>query len=316
MEKGMKLISVVTPCYNEEENVEEIYKRIKEVFDKIGKYKYEHIFIDNASKDNTVSILNKIAEQDKNIKIIVNSRNFGAPRSHYYGLLQAKGDAVISIVADLQDPPDMVHAFIEKWEKGYKIVVGVIKGRNESKFMIFIRNLYYNILDKLSDTELIKNYTGFGLYDKSIIEILRQIEDPYPYLRGVIAEIGFEKAKIEYIQPYREKGKTSASFYRLYDLAIIGITSYTKIPLRLATMLGFVTSFLSILLALFYFLYKLIFWKSFSLGIAPVVIGLFFFSSVQLFFLGILGEYLGSVYSHVHKRPLVVEKERINFDEN
>lgn len=314
MDKNMKLISVVTPCYNEEGNVEEIYKRIKTVFCEIGKYEYEHIFIDNASKDNTVSILYKIAKQDKNIKIIVNSRNFGALRSHYHGLLQAKGDAVIAIVADLQDPPEMVHALIKKWEEGNKIVVGVMKGRHESKFMIFIRNSYYNILNKLSDTELIKNYTGFGLYDKSIIKILRQIEDPYPYLRGIIAEIGFEKAIIEYIQPCREKGKTSTNFYYLYDLAIIALTSYTKVPLRIATMLGFGTSVLSILVALFYFIYKLIYWGSFSLGIAPVAIGLFFFSSVQLFFLGILGEYLGSVYSQVHKRPLVVEKERINFD--
>jgi glycosyltransferase involved in cell wall biosynthesis len=308
-----KLISVVTACYNEEENVEELYNKIKEVFERLEKYEYEHIFIDNASKDKTVQILKEIAKNDKNVKIIVNARNFGHIRSPFYGLLQAHGEAVISIVADLQDPPSMIADFIKKWEEGYNVVVGVKKESDESKLMFAIRSHYYDMISRLSEVDQIKNFTGFGLYDKKIIEILRKIDDPYPYFRGLISEIGYDIFRIEYVQPMRKRGLTKNNFYSLYDIAMLGITNHSKVPLRLAAMLGFCLSALSLFAAFCYFIYKIIFWQSFSVGIAPLVIGLFFFSSVQLFFIGIIGEYIGSIYTQVLKRPLVIEKERINF---
>ncbi len=308
-----KLISIVTACYNEEENVEELYKEVKYVFNKLGEYEYEHIFIDNASKDRTVPILKQIARKDKNVKIIVNARNFGHIRSPFYGLLQASGEAVISIVADLQDPPSMIADFIKKWEEGYNVVVGVKKDSEESKVMFAIRSFYYDMISRLSEVDQIKNFTGFGLYDKKIIEILRKIDDPYPYFRGLISEIGYDIFCMEYVQPIRKKGITKNNFYSLYDMAMIGITNHSKVPLRLAAMLGFCLAVLSLFVAFGYFIYKIIFWQSFSVGIAPLVIGLFFFSSVQLFFIGIIGEYIGSIYTQVLKRPLVIERERINF---
>jgi len=309
----MKLISIVTACYNEEDNVAEIYRQVKEVFQKLPNYRYEHIFIDNASQDKTVPILKEIASQDKNVKIIVNARNFGHVRSPFYGLLQAKGDAVISIVADLQDPPELIAEFIKRWEQGKKIVIGVKKTSQESKFMFAVRKLFYSIIGTLSEIDQIRNFTGFGLYDKQIIDILKTIDDPYPYFRGLICDIGFERAIVEYIQPKRNKGITKNNFYTLYDMAMLGITSHSKVPLRLAVMLGFLVSFASILIALGYLIYKLVFWSSFNLGMAPLVIGLFFFSAVQLFFIGIIGEYIGSIHTQVMKRPLVIEKERVNF---
>jgi len=311
----VKLISVVTPCYNEGENVRELYERVKKVMSSLAEYRYEHIFIDNASIDRTVDILRKIIEHDRNVKVIINARNFGHIRSPYHALLQAKGDAVISIVADLQDPPEMIVNFIKKWEEGYKIAIGVKEKSEESPIFFAIRRLYYNVIGKLSETKLIKNFTGFGLYDQKIIEILRQIDDPYPYFRGLICDIGYERAEIPYVQPVRRRGFTKNNFYTLYDMAMLGITNHSKMPLRLATMTGFALAFFSLLVAFGYFFYKLIFWNSFSVGIAPLVIGLFFFGAIQLFFIGIIGEYIGSIYTQVLKRPLVVEKERINFDQ-
>ena len=308
-----KLISIVTPCYNEEENVAELYRQVKEVFDSLPSYRYEHIFIDNASSDRTVAILKEIAQADKNVKIIVNSRNFGHIRSPFHGMLQAFGDAVILVVADLQDPPPMIRDFLQKWEEGYKVVLGVKTNSEETPAMFLIRKMYYNLISKLSEVELTKNNTGFGLYDRKIIDSLRTINDPYPYFRGLISEIGFESAKIEYLQPRRRRGITKNNFYTLYDMAILGITNHSRVPLRVATMLGFAMSALSLLVSVGYLIAKLIFWSTFSAGIAPVVIGLFFFSSVQLFFIGILGEYIGLIYTQVQKRPLVIEKERINF---
>jgi glycosyltransferase involved in cell wall biosynthesis len=228
--------------------------------------------------------------------------------------MQAKGNAVISIVADLQDPPIMIKEFIRKWEEGYKIVIGVKTQSEESPIFYAIRKGYYNLVARLSEVELIKNFTGFGLYDQKVIETLRSIEDPYPYFRGLICDIGFERAVIEYKQPSRKRGFTKNNFYVLYDIAMLGITNHSKVPLRLATMTGFTVALFSLLVALGYFIYKLIFWNSFSVGIAPLVIGLFFFSSVQLFFIGIIGEYIGSIHTQALKRPLVIEKERINFD--
>lgn len=311
----MKLISIVTPCYNEESNVEECYRRVKEVFASLGKYRYEHIFIDNCSRDNTQAILRRLAAEDKNVRVILNSRNFGHIRSPYYGVLQAHGDAVIPFVADLQEPPEMITQFLEKWEAGSKIVMGVKVQSGESALMFGIRRLYYRLVKRLSEIELTSNFYGFGLYDKCVIEILRTMDDPYPYFRGMVAEIGFQPVKIEYHQPRRKRGITKNNFYILYDLAMLGITSHSKVPLRLATFTGFCLGVLSLLVAVAYFAYKLIFWNNFQVGMAPLVIGIFFFSAVQLFFTGILGEYIGAIHTQVLHRPLVIEEERINFDE-
>jgi len=309
------LISVVTPCYNEEENVEECYRQVKELFGSLGKYRYEHIFIDNASRDNTRAILRRLAASDKNVKLIFNSRNFGHIRSHYYGILQAHGDAVIPFVADLQDPIALIPQFIEKWEAGYKIVMGIKRRSQESPSMFMVRQMYYHLVRYLSEIELTSSFYGFGLYDRKVIEILKRIDDPYPYFRGLIADIGFPPAKIEYAQPRRERGITKNNFYTLYDLAMLGIINHSKVPLRLATLSGFCVAGLSLVVAFVYTLYKLFFWNNFQVGMAPLVIGIFFFGAVQLFFTGILGEYIGAIHTQVQKRPLVIESERINFDD-
>jgi len=310
----MPLISIITPCFNEEENVRELFRSVKKVFDNLPNYTYEHIFIDNASKDKTVEILKEIATNNPQVKIIVNTRNFGHVRSPMHAVYQAKGDAIMGIVADFQDPPELIPDFIKKWEEGYKIVIGV-KAKTEDSFLFSaIRKSYYKIIGQLSDVEMVQNFTGLGLYDKKVIDILKDIDDPYPYFRGLICDIGYERAVILYNQPARKRGFTKNNFYTLYDLAMLGITNHSKVPLRLATMTGFIVAIISLLFALGYFIYKLIFWDSFSVGIAPLVIGLFFFSSVQLFFIGIIGEYIGSIHTQVLKRPLVIEKERINFD--
>ena len=309
----MRLISVITPCFNEEQNVREVYEQIKKVFDDLQGYTYEHIFIDNASRDKTVDILKEIAKTDKRVKVIVNARNFGHIRSPSHAIRQAAGDAVIGIVADLQDPPHLIKEFIKKWEEGYKVVMAVKKDSHESGIMFWLRSLYYRVLRRLSDTEMVPNFYGFGMFDRSVIDIINSLDDPYPYFRGLIAEIGFESAKIEYVQPKRKRGITKNNFFSLYDLAMLGLTSHSKVPLRLATMLGFLSSAVCLLAALFYFVYKLLYWSSFSVGMGPVVIGIFFVASVQLFFLGIVGEYVGSIHTQVLRRPLVVEKERINF---
>ncbi|KRE75416.1 glycosyltransferase family 2 protein [Paenibacillus sp. Soil750] len=312
----MKNISIVTPCYNEEENVEELYRQVKLCMDQLPNYSYEHIFIDNASKDSTVAILKKIASKDLKVKIIVNARNFGHIRSPYHALLQASGEAVILLVADLQDPPTMIKDFIGKWEEGYKVVLGVKTQSEESAPMFAIRKMYYNFINRVSEIELTKNNTGFGLYDQKVIEILRGIDDPYPYFRGLISDIGFESYKIEYVQPVRKRGITKNNFYTLYDIAMLGITNHSKVPLRIAAMLGFAMSAVSLLVAIIYFLAKVFFWSYFSVGVAPLVIGLFLFSSVQLFFIGIIGEYIGSIHTQVLKRPLVIERERVNFQQD
>ena len=312
----MTLISIITPCYNEEENIKDIYSQVKSIVEEIGKYSYEHIFIDNASGDSTLSILKKIAESDKNVKIIVNTRNFGHIRSPYHAIFQAKGDAIISVSSDLQDPPALIIDFIKKWEEGFKIVVGVKSKSEENRIMFGIRKLYYNLIEKYSSTQQIKNFTGFGLYDKSFVDILRDINEPYPYFRGIVTEVGFEVAKIEFIQPKRKKGETKNNFYTLYDIAMLGFVNHSLVPLRMATFIGFSTAIISLLVAISYFIYKLIFWQKFQIGIAPMVIGVFFFGAVQLFFIGVIGEYIGAIYTRVKNRPLVFEKERINFDKD
>lgn len=309
----MQLISVVTPCYNEKDNIIDIYQTVKSIFNNINKYQYEHIFIDNSSSDNSISLLKEIAHVDPNVKLIINSRNFGWIRSPFYGLLQASGDAIIYMAADFQDPPNLINKFIKKWEDGFKIVIGTKSHSEESFFKFFIRSFYYKFADKISDLKLLKNFTGFGLYDKSVIQIMRQFNDPYPYLRGMISEIGFDVAEIEFKQPKRKKGLSSGTFFRLYDVAMLGITTHSKLPLRILSLVGFSLAFISLLISIIYIIAKLLFWNMFPLGFAPILIGSFFFFSMQMFFVGLLGEYIASIHHQVLKRPLVIEKERINF---
>ena len=306
-------ISVVTPCFNEEGNVEELYRQIKEVLAALPQYEYEHIFIDNASTDGTVPILRRLAAGDPRVKVIINNRNFGHIRSPYYGLLAATGEAVIVMASDLQDPPQLIPDFLGKWKEGYKIVLGQKTESEESPLLFLIRKLYYKLAAQLADVQLLHNVTGAGLYDREVIERLRELNEPYPYVRGLISELGYSVALIQYRQPQRKRGITKNNFFTLYDIAMLGITSHSKVPLRLAAMCGFLMSVISFLIALGYLVAKLLFWYHFTVGVAPVIIGLFFFGSVQLFFTGILGEYIGWIHTRLQHRPLVVERERINF---
>ncbi|NDV64458.1 glycosyltransferase family 2 protein [Bacteroides sp. 224] len=307
-----KKISIVTPCYNEEENVEELSKAVKSIFENLN-YDYEHIFIDNASTDNTIKKLRQLAQNDINVKVILNTKNFGHIRSPYYGLLQAYGDAVILVAADFQDPPNLIPKLIEEWEKGHPLVLAIKSKSEESPLVFALRKLYYKVIAKTSSSEHISNFTGFGLYNQSFIETLRKVDDPYPYFRGMVAELGNNYSKIEFTQPIRTKGKTKNNINTLYDMAMLGFVNQSKLPLRMACFIGFILAILSLLTGVGYMVYKLMYWDSFSIGIAPLIISLFFFSSVQLIFIGIIGEYIGAIYTQVHKRPLVIEKERINF---
>jgi glycosyltransferase involved in cell wall biosynthesis len=309
----VKLISVVTPCYNEEGNIPALCDRIRDAFARLPGFDYEHIVIDNDSRDGSVALLRERARADKRLKVIVNARNFGHIRSPHHALLQARGDAAILMASDLQDPPELIPELIARWEAGSKVVLGVKTSSEESAPMFLLRGIYYDLIGRLSDIRLVKNNTGFGLYDRAVLDVLRTVDDPYPYFRGLICDIGFEAALVEYRQAQRRRGVTKNNFYTLYDIAMLGITNHSKVPLRLATMLGFAMSALSFLIALGYLAAKLIFWNRFVLGTAPILIGLFLFSSVQLFFIGILGEYIGAIHTQVLKRPLVVERERINF---
>jgi len=311
----MKLISVVTPCYNEEENVAPLYERIRAQFATLPKYRWEHIFIDNASTDGTIDRIKAITANDKNVKLIVNCRNYGHLRSPLHAFFQAGGDAVIVMVSDLQDPPELIPEFIAKWEQGFKVVAGIKPKSRETALMFLVRRLYYKTINRISDVPLIENFTGFGLYDREVVEAIRNTGDRNPYFRGLIADLGYPRAEIPFVQQRRIRGVTKHNFYSLYDMAMLGVTSHSKVPLRLATMAGFGLSLLSLLVALGYLVAKLLYWDSFSLGTAPILIGLFFFASVQLFFIGILGEYIGAIHTQVVRRPLVVEKERINFDD-
>jgi polyisoprenyl-phosphate glycosyltransferase len=310
----MKTISIVTACYNEQDNVEELYNRVRQAVLGAGRYRYEHIFIDNSSEDRTVEVLKDIARRDHNVKVIVNARNFGHIRSPHHALLQTRGDAVISIVADLQDPPGLIPEMIAKWEEGYSMVLCIKKSSEENPLMFWVRKKYYKLVQQLSQLKTFQNFTGFGLYDRKVIEAVRTFGDPYPYFRGIIAEIGLPHYELYYDQPARKRGITKNNFYSLYDLAMLGITNLSKVPLRLVTALGFLSSILSLLAGLAYFAYKLLFWNSFNVGIPPLIIGLFFLGSVQLVSMGILGEYLGAIHTQVQKRPHVTEKERINFE--
>jgi polyisoprenyl-phosphate glycosyltransferase len=309
-----KLISIVTPCYNEEENVQELNKQITQIMSDFPQYDFEHIFIDNASTDRTAPILRGLASADKRVKVILNTRNFGHIRSPYHAFMQASGDAVVFMASDFQDPPHLIKEFIRKWAEGYKVVMGVKSNSQETWLLYMIRTTYYRMLRRLADIRLVENFTGFGLYDRQVVEILRKIDDPYPYFRGLIADIGFDAARVEFVQPPRRRGITKNNFYTLFDMAMLGFTNNTKIPLRLATMMGFFISAVSFIVGLIYLIFKLIDWQGFTVGLAPLVVGMFFLGGIQILFLGILGEYIGAIYTQILHRPLVIEKERINFD--
>jgi glycosyltransferase involved in cell wall biosynthesis len=308
-----KLITVVTPCYNEEANVEALYQAVRGIFAALPQYRYRHLFIDNKSKDGTRDILRGLAAADPNVQVILNARNFGQIRSPYHAIMQAEGDAVIGMACDFQDPPELIPLFIARWEEGSRIALGVKESAEESGLFYGIRSRYYRLLGSISDIELVQHATGFGLYDRVVLEHLRRIDDPYPYFRGLLAEIGYEVARIPFAQPPRRRGVTSQNFYTLYDIAFLGIVSHSKVPLRLATMTGFAMGALSMLAALGYLVAKLLLWNSFQLGLAPILIGFFFISAVQLVFVGILGEYIGAIYTQVRKHPPVFEQERMNL---
>jgi len=309
----MRLVSVVTSCLNEEGNVEELHQRIKAQFEAFDDLEFEHIFVDNGSSDDTVVRVKALAAADPRVKLIVNARNFGHIRSPLHGMYQAQGDAIIVMASDLQDPPELIADFLRHWRSGYLIAVAVKPRSRESFLFALLRRLYYRFLGGLAEVSLIPNFTGFGLYDRSVIEIVRATGDPYPYFRGLIAELGIRYATVEFEQPRRKRGITKNNFYTLYDMAMLGLTSHSKLPLRLATMAGFALSALSLLVSLGYLLAKLVFWNQFALGTAPLVIGMFFFGAVQLFFIGLLGEYVAAIHTQVVKRPLVVERERVNL---
>ncbi len=312
----MKKISIVSSCYNEENNLDELFNRVFAQIDKYkDKYEFEYILLDNGSTDNTADKLREWAEKDKRIKVIINSRNFGSIKAPFYGVIQCFGDAVITIVSDLQDPPELIPELIKKWEEGNKAVFLKKIRSGENPLMFAIRRLYYFVLNKISDSgvELVTNCTGSGLYDKAVVDELRKIDDPYPFFRGVICEIGFKRAYVQFEQPARKSGISSNNFYALYDVGMTGIIKFSKLPLRLMAFLGFGISVVTFVLAVFYLVWKLLHWNTFSFGVAPIIISILFLGAIQLFCLGILGEYIGAIYTRVDKKPLVVEAERINF---
>ena len=309
----MKKVSILVPTYNESENVEPLSEAIVKELNKIPQYDYEIIFIDNDSKDETRDKIRKLNKMNSHIKAIFNAKNFGQNNSPYYGLLQTTGDCAILMCADFQDPVEMIPTLIQKWEEGYKIVSCIKTTSKENKIIRFLRTCYYKLIKRFSEVEQIEHYTGFGLYDKEFLDVLRELNDPTPFLRGIVAELGFKRIEIPYEQQLRRAGKTKNNFFTLYDVAMLSFTSYTKIGLRLATFLGAIIAVVSFLIAMFYLVYKLIYWDRFDSGSAPMVVGMFFLGSIQLFFLGLIGEYILSINKRVMNRPLVVEEERIGF---
>lgn len=311
-----KKISVMIPTYNERENVRPIYEAVRdEILNKLPEYDYEILFIDNKSQDGTREIIRGICAEDKNVRAIFNTKNFGQFNSPYYGILSTSGDCTVTICADFQDPVELIPIFVHEWEKGYKIVIGRKTKSQENKVMYFLRGCYYKLIKKMSSVEQIEQFTGFGLYDKSFVQTLRDLKDPTPFIRGIVAELGPERKEIEYTQPQRRAGKTHNNWYSLYDAAMLSFTSYTKAGMRLATFGGFAIAFLSFIVALGYLIAKLVSWNSFSAGYAPIIISIFFMGGVQLAFLGFMGEYIMSMNARIMNRPLVVEEERLNFDE-
>ena len=309
----MKKISIVTPTFNEEENIEKLCEEIKSVFKSLN-YKYEHLVIDNNSSDNTISKLREIAKDDKNLKVIINAKNYGHLKSPYYGILQSSGDACILMVSDFQEPIELIPQYIKKWEAGSKIILCQKDNSEENKIIFSLRKLFYNFINKISDTKLNVNTSGTGLFDKDVINRLKKINDPYPYFRGLVSELGFEIDTIKFYQPLRKHGSTKNNIFTLYDLALLGIVKHSRAPLRFMTLLGFVSSFVCLFIALIYFILKILFWDSFSFGSAPIILGLFTISSIQIILLGLLGEYIAVILLHQRNMPLVIEKERINFD--
>lgn len=317
----MKKVSIVIPCYNEAENVKPLSEALVRLFRSgaevqqapLAEYAYEILFIDNDSHDGTRDILRELCAGDPDIKAILNAKNFGQFNSPYYGMLQTTGDCTILMAADFQDPVEMIPKYVEAWEQGYRVVIGIKKSSKESKFMYLLRTCYYKMIKKLSNVEQIEHFTGFGLYDKKFIKVLKELDDPTPFLRGIVAELGFRRKEIAYEQPRRRAGKTSNNWYSLYDAAMLSITSYTKVGLRLATIFGCFCSVISIIVALIYLIMKLIWWDRFPAGMAPMLIGMLFLGSVQIFFIGLVGEYILTINSRVMKRPLVIEEERINL---
>ncbi len=311
-----KRISIVSGCYNEEGNLQEFYDRIVKVMTGFPQYSYEIIIADNCSTDGSRDILRRIATQDKKFKVIFNANNFGPIRSGYNAFLQASGDAVVLMSSDLQDPPELISDMIWKWENGYQVVAAIKNQSKENLPKFLLRLFYYWLLSKFSDTDhIIQNFTGFGLYDRKFMNALMQYHDPNPYFRGFISEIGFRRTEIEFVQPQRKHGRSKHTFFTLYDVAMSGFVNHSKLPLRLATFSGFSLAGLSLLIALAYFVYKLLYWDTFSLGLAPLVIGSFFFFAMQLIFIGIIGEYVGAILTQVKNHPLVIEDEKLNFED-
>jgi dolichol-phosphate mannosyltransferase len=304
---------MISPCFNEEENVDELYRRACDVMSKLPQYDFEYVFIDNASTDSTVEKLKAIAARDARVRVIVNMRNFGHLRSPYWGIIQTRGHVTVYFASDLQDPPEMVPQFLAAWEEGYKIVLAVKPVSQTNPVVHWLRRSYYRILDAISEVSLVKDATGFGLYDRSVLDLVREVDDPYPFLRGLICELGFPIKTISFNQPRRQRGITKNNFYTLYDMAMLGIVSHSVVPIRMAAMFGFATGFLSILVALVFLILKLVLWSRFPIGVAPIVIGMFFMFGVLLLFIGILGEYIASIHNYVRNRPVVVERERVNF---
>lgn len=314
-----KKISIVIPCYNEQDNVGPISAKVSEQFETVDilkKYDYEILFMDNDSKDATRDRIRELAASDKHIKAIFNAKNFGQFNSPYYGMLQTDGDATMLMAADFQDPPELIAEYVEGWEEGYKIVIGIKAHSSDASFIYALRCLYYKMIRKFSQVDQIEHFTGFGLYDRAFIDVLRELKDPTPFLRGIVAELGFRRKEIPYDQPKRRAGKTSNNLYTLYDAAMLSFTSYTKIGLRMATFAGALCSGISLIVALVYLIMKLIWWDRFAAGTAPMLIGMLFLGSVQIFFIGLLGEYVLNINQRVMNRPLVVEEERINFSES
>lgn len=310
-----KTISIMIPCYNEEENVVPIYEAVRgELQTSLPEYNYEILFIDNKSQDRTRELIRDICAKDQNVRAIFNSKNFGQFNSPYYGLTQTSGDCTISVCADFQDPVELIPVFVREWEKGYKIVIGRKTQSQENRFVYFLRGCYYKLIRKMSSTEMIEQFTGFGLYDKSFVQVLRDLHDPTPFIRGIVAELGPERKEIEYTQPQRRAGKTHNNWYSLFDAAMLSFTSYTKVGMRVAEFFGFAVAGLSFLFGMAYLIAKLVAWDSFVAGYAPTMIAVFFMGGVQLAFLGFLGEYIMAMNARIMNRPLVVEEERLNFE--
>lgn len=311
----MKKISVMIPCYNEEENARPIYEAVRdELLRSCPNYDYEILFIDNKSQDRTREIIREICKEDPRVKAIFNAKNFGQFNSPYYGILQTTGDCTITMCADFQDPVEMIPQFVSEWEKGYKIVIGRKTESKENPFVYFLRGCYYKLIKKMSSCEQIEQFTGFGLYDSSFVQTMRDLKDPTPFIRGIVAELGPERKEIEYTQPQRRAGKTHNNWYSLYDAAMLSFTSYTKVGLRLATFIGFISAEISFLIGLIYLIAKICFWNSFTMGYAPMMIAVFFMGGIQLGFLGFMGEYIMAMNTRIMNRPLVVEEERLNFN--